>query len=225
MIWAAALSLLLATNAISAEFSADIVMESMAGKNSGKIYFKNDNTTRTEMMGTIAIMKRPYIYQMFTETRKYVVQNIDEMKQKNLALDAANLKEWIEKNKLKKTGSETLQGYRCDIYEGDVKYSDEDPPVHVKMWHTPKLGYPLRHESVLPPPVGTVSSRLENIQLGSQPDSLFKVPDGYAEAKSAHEAMGMGSMPSLEGAGKGKAPSREDVEKMMKEMMKKRGSQ
>jgi len=219
------LSLFLVTSAVSAEFSADMVMDSMAGKTTGKLYFKNDDTTRTDMMGVVAIMKRPYIYQLFTDTRKYVVQDIEEMKKTNPALDAANLKDWIDKNNLKKTGSEKLQGYPCDIYEGDVIYGDEDPPVHIRMWHTPKLGYPLRHESVLPAPMGTVSSRLENIQLGPQPGSLFEIPEGYTEAKSAQEAMGMEGMPSFGGAEKGQAPSREEMEKMMKEMMEKMGKQ
>lgn len=219
-----ALSLLLTTGAISAEFSADTVMESITGTTSGKIYFKDDDTSRTEMMGTIAIMKRPHIYQLFTDTQKYVVQHMDDMKKKNPDLNAANLKEWIDKNKLKKTGSEKLQGYACDIYEGDVKFSEDDPPVHVKIWHTPKLGYPLRHESDLPPPVGKVITHLENIRLGSQPGSLFEIPAGYSQAKNAQEAMGLGGMPSFGGAGKGQAPSQEEIEKMMKEMMKKRGN-
>ncbi len=225
LISAIALSLFLATGAISAEFSADMVMESMAGTSSGKIYFKNDDTSRTEMMGTISIMKRPHIYQLFTDTQKYVVQNMDDMKKKNPALDAANLKEWIDKNKLKKTGSEELQGYRCDIFEGDVKFADDQPPVHMRIWHTPKLGYPLRHESVLPSPMGNVSTHLENIQLGSQPDSLFEIPDGYSQAKNAQEAMGVGGMPSMGDGGKGQAPSQEDMQKMIKEMMKKMGKE
>lgn len=220
IIWAGILSVSLTTGAVGAEFSADMVMESTAGKNPGKVYFKNDNTSRTEVMGTIAIMKRPHIYQLFTETKKYVIQNMDDLKKKNPAMDAANLKEWIEKNQLQKVGSEKIQGYTCDVYEGEMKYDETTPPFPVKIWHTPKLGYPLRHESILPPPMGKVTMHLEHIRLGPQPASLFEIPAGYAEAKSVEEAMGLEGMPSL-GSEKGDAPSREEMEKMMKETMKK----
>jgi hypothetical protein len=220
LISAVILSLFLATGAISAEFSADMVMEGMGGTNSGKIYFKSDDMSRTEMMGMISIFKRPLKYQLFPDTQKYVVQNIDEVSKKNPAADAANFKQWIDKNNLKKTGSETVQGYKCDIFEGDVKFVADQPPVHMKIWHTRKLGYPVRQESTLPPPAGNISSHLENIKLASQDSSLFEIPAGYAQAKDVQEAMGLGAMPSFGDGGKGQAPSQEEVQKMMKEMMK-----
>lgn len=223
LIAAAIVSLFLANGAMAAEFSADMIMGSMAGRSSGKIYFKNDDTSRTEMMGMISIFKRPLIYQVFSDTKKYVIQNIDEINKNNPSADAANIQEWIDNNQLKKVGSETLQGYRCDIFEGDVTVADDQPPVHVKIWHTKKLGYPLRQESTLPPPAGNVSSHLENIQIGSQPASLFEVPPGYAQAKDVQEATGgggVGAMPSFGDSGKGQAPSREEMQKMMREMMK-----
>jgi outer membrane lipoprotein-sorting protein len=220
LISAVILSLFLSTGAIAAEFSADVVTESMAGTSSGKIYFKNDDISRTEMMGMISIFKRPLIYQLFANTQKYVVRNTEEAGKKNPVADAANFREWIDNNNMKKVGSETRQGYRCDIFEGDVKVADDQPPVHMKVWHTQKLGYPLRQESTLPPPVGNVSSHLENIQIGSQAGSLFEVPAGYTQAKDVQEAMGVGAMPSLGDSGRGQAPSQEEIQKMMKEMMK-----
>jgi hypothetical protein len=225
LISAIILSLFMATGAISAEFSADMVMESIAGISSGKIYFKNEDINRTEMMGIISIFKRPLIYQLFPDTQKYVIMNIDEISKNNPAADAANFKEWIENNKLKKSGSEKLQGYACDIFEGDMKFAEGQPPVHVKVWHTPKLGYPIRQESTLPAPAGKISSQLENIRLASQAGSLFEVPAGYSQAKDVQEAMGAGGMPSFGEGGKGQAPSQEEMQKMMKEMMKKMGKQ
>jgi len=225
LILAVILNLSMPAWALSAEFSADMVMESMGGSNPGKIYFKNEDVSRTEMMGIISIFKRPLIYQLFPDTQKYVVMNIDEISKNNPAADAASFKEWIKKNKLKKTGSEKLQGYPCEIFEGDVTIDEAQPAVHMKIWHTPKLDYPLRQESTLPPPIGNMSSHLENIQLASQPGSLFEVPSGYSQAKDMQEAMGAGGMPSFGDGGKGRAPSREEMEKMMKEMMKKMGNQ
>lgn len=225
LILAVILSLSMATGAFAAEFSADMVMEAMGGSSSGKIYFKNEDINRTEMMGIISIFKRPLIYQLFPDTQKYVVMNIDEISKNNPAADAANFKEWIKKNKLKNTGSEKLQGYPCEIFEGDVTIDEDKPPVHMKIWHTPKLDYPIRQESKLPPPIGNMSSHLENIQLESQPGTLFEVPSEYSQAKDMQEAMGAGGMPSFGDGGKGQSPSREEMQKMMKEMMKKMGNQ
>lgn len=109
----------MATGAFSAEFSADRLMQSVGGTHSGKLYFKSEDINRTEMMGIISIFKRPMPYQLFPDTQKYVVMNIDDLSKNNPAADAANFKEWIENNNLKKTGTETLEGYKCDIFEGD----------------------------------------------------------------------------------------------------------
>jgi len=218
-------SLLMATGALSAEFSADLLVESMGGTNSGKIYFKDYETSRTEMMGMVSILKRPRIYQLFTNTKKYVVKDINEIKKKNPAVDAASFKEWIKKNKIRKTGSEKVQGYRCDIYEGDVKVAQDMPPVHMKIWYTPKLGYPIRNESTLPSPAGKMSSRLENIKLAPQDSPLFEIPAGYTQAKDMQEAMGSGGIPSMGDRGQGQAPSQEQVQKMLEKMMKKMGKE
>ncbi|MCF8143083.1 MAG: DUF4412 domain-containing protein [Deltaproteobacteria bacterium] len=222
LITAFILSLCMATGAISAEFSADLLMQSVGGTHSGKLYFKNEDLNRIEMMGIISISKRPMTYQLFPDTKKYVVTNIDEISKNNPAADAANFKEWIENNNLKKTGTDTLEGYKCDIFEGDVKLDDDQPPVHMKIWHTPELGYPIRQESTLPQPVGKISSHLKNIQLESQAGSLFEIPAGYSQAKDVQEAMGM---PSFGDGGKGQAPSQEEMQKMMKDMMKKMGQE
>ncbi|MFO7599743.1 MAG: DUF4412 domain-containing protein [Candidatus Desulfacyla sp.] len=225
LISAMTLSLLMATGAISAEFSADMVIETMAGKNPGKIYFKNEDINRTEMAGIISIFNRPQIYQLLPATKKYVVMDIDEITENNPAADPANFNEWIKDNNLKKTGTETLHGYTCDIFEGDVKFGDDQTPVHMKIWHTSKLGYPIRQESTLPPPTGKISSHLENIRLESQDGSLFEVPAGYSEAENIQEAMGGRGMSSFGDRGKGQALSQEEVQKMMKEMMEKMGKQ
>jgi hypothetical protein len=222
---AIALTLFLAGGAVSAEFSADMVMETFAGANTGKVYFKNPDVNRTEMMGTISIIKRPIMYQLFTDTKMYVIQNLDDIKKDNPMADAASFKEWMQNNNLKKTGSETVQGYDCEIYEGDIKMDEEQPSVHIKLWYAKKLDYPVKQETELPPPAGKISSRLENINVASQPNSLFDIPDGYTQTKDYQEAMGMGGMPSFEGGDEGSMPSQEDMEKMMQEMMKQMGKQ
>jgi hypothetical protein len=220
VISAVVVSLVLVSGAMSAEFSADMMVTSMGRTSSGKLYVKNDHVSRTEMMGTISISKRPMVYQLFADTKKYVVTDLDAMKQKNLLADMKNFEDWLKKNNFRKVGSETVSGYRCDVFEGEVALAGGQDPVPMKIWYTPKLGYPVRQESNIPPPVGNIVTSLENIQVGQQADSLFEIPSDYTEAKSMQEAMGMGDMPSMGQGGQGQTPSQEDMQKMMKEMMK-----
>ncbi len=225
VIAAIALALFLPGGAMSAEFSADMAMETFAGANIGKVYFKTPDVSRTEMMGTISIIKRPIMYQLFPDTKMYVVQNLDDIKKDNPMADASSFKEWMQNNNLKKTGSETVQGYECEIFEGDLKVDEEQPPAHLKLWYSKKLDYPIKQEIELPPPAGKMTYRLENINVASQPDSLFDIPNGYTETKNYQEAMGMGAMPSFGGGEQDAMPSQEEIEKMMQEMMKQMGKQ
>lgn len=229
MITAIILSVCLVTGVGAAEFSADMVMKVFGSNDAGKVYYKNQDLTRSDAMGMIIITKRPMFYKLFSDTKKYVVTDLAEIAKSNPTADSANFLEWMKKNNFKKVGTETFQGYDCDIYEGDVIIDKGQPEVHMKAWYAKKLDYPIRNESTMPPPMGTMSTHLENIKIGSQPDHLFEIPAGYVKAKNMQDAMGVGGMgPGSGSAGGGKAPSEAEMKKMkkmMEEMMKKRGKQ
>lgn len=224
--------------AIAAEFSADMVIETPFGPQSGKIYHKNSDISRTDLNNMINIMKHPYVYQIFVETKKYVVTDLDQLAKENPAANIRDFNEFVKENNFKKVGSATLQGYKCDIFEGVLIISaepgGETMSVPMKLWYSKKLDYPIRTESSLPPPIGGKSvSFLENIRTGRQDASLFEIPAGYKEVESVSEAMGYGSMPSMpEGSGPmpsaDEMPSPEEMEeimKMMQEIMKQQSPQ
>ncbi len=221
----------LGTSAFAEEFSADMISQLPTGKSTGKLYFKNGNISRNEMMGMVTITKRPLVYQLFSNTKKYHVSNMDDLKKKNVMADAGDFKSWIKKNNMKKVGTESIAGHKCLIYEGDIK--DERTPFspHIKLWLSKKLNYPIKSEILLPAPMGKVTTHLENIIVGKQPESLFSIPSGYVEAKTMEEAMGMPDMGSfMKGLDTGgnppagiKMPSpeeRDEIMKKMQEMMK-----
>jgi hypothetical protein len=224
--------------ATAAEFSADIIMEIPFGNESGKIYHKSSDLSRTEMMGMISIMKYPLVYQLFEETGKYVVTDVDELSKDNPSANIRNFEQFAKENNFKKVGIENFQGYKCDIYEGEVligkDMGEARESIFMKFWYTKDLDYPLKTESTLPPPMGgRVVSYLENISRGNQPAGLFEIPPGYVEAQSINEAMGVGGMLSVpQGLGQmpsgGEMPSQEEMDEMMKmmlEMMEKMNSQ
>ncbi len=208
------------SSALAVEFSADIVTQGF-GENKGKLYFKNNENHRSEIMGIINITKAPTVYQLVTDTKKYTVESLDDLRKKNPMSDYGNFKEMIKKNNLKKVGKEKLEGYKCVIYEGQVKVSADQPPVPTKIWYSKKLKTPVKQEMTLGAPMGKIVSLMSNIKTGKQDRSLFEIPAGYEKVSSMEEAMGMGNLqiPSMDG-NSGQAPSEEDMKKMMEQMQK-----
>lgn len=215
------------TNVLAEEFSADMTTAMSGMTTSSKIYYRNFTTTRTETMGMIIITNGDNSYQLFDSTKKYVVMDMEEYKQQNPMADADDFKEFIQKNDMKKVGSETVGGYKCDVYEGNITYDETQSPLAIKFWYSPKLDYTVKTETQMPAPMsGTAVSTLVNINTGKQPDSLFEIPAAYTQAQSVEDAMGMGgfSMPSGGGESDG-MPSQEEMEQMMQKMQEMMGGQ
>ncbi len=217
----------IAAGLLAAEFSADMISQMITGKMSGKIYYKNPDVTRNDMMGMISITKRPMVYQIFTNTKKYHVSNIDEIKDENPVAAAGDFKSWIKANNMKKIGKESLSGYKCQIYEGTLQTPQSQPPTHMKLWYSKKLNYPVKTEITLPPPMGKMTTHLENIKVGRLDQSLFVIPEGYTEVASMAEAVGMPDFGALmnnslggdgEASGGNAMPSKEEMEEMMEKM-------
>ena len=212
------LSIALALPAGAMEFSADIISVMPGGKERGKLYFKDSDTSRSEMMGMIIINRRPKVYQLVPDTRKYTVTDIDEIKTENPMAGMDDFEAWVKKNDMKQTGTETVAGYSCQIYTGEVVLAADQPSMPMKVWYSKKLDYPVRNETTFPSPMGKMTTYLENIRDGEQPSRLFEIPDGYTEVDSIQEAMGMGGFQMPGGGESGQPPSREEMERAMKEM-------
>ena len=232
--------------AYAVEFSADMHMDvsfgSMdigAGENEpGKIYYKNPKMTRQDMMEMIILYVHPLSHQLFPKTHKYVTTNVEEEKRKASANNPlANVSDWeqfIRDNHFSKTGSETLEGFACDIHEGEIALHTEQrgEPVELKQqwktWYAAKLGYVIKTEviskpSQIMPNEAKTTISFKNITLGTQPESLFEIPSEYTEAASIQEAMGFEGIPGLQGTdSKALSPQeREEMMKKMEEMMEK----
>src|SRR5690606_6369293 len=85
----------------------------------------------------------------------------------------------FRKQGFKKTGSESVNGHACDIYEGVQKTSD-GKKIHQKIWRPKKLKEVAmvravtRIEGTKP-----VTIDITGIKAGNLPDSAFAVPKGY----------------------------------------------
>jgi hypothetical protein len=203
------------------EFSADIVTDMSTGSVTGKMYFKNLQVNRNEMMGMINIIKHPHVYQLFTSTKKYHVSGVADLAIDDPMAGVYDFEAWAKENDLKKTGTESIEGFVCDIYEGTIDVDEQTgETAPMKIWLSRKLQYPLKTQTLMPPPVGRVQSHVKNIKTGRQPAHLFEIPDGYTEAATMEQAMGMPDMGQFSG---GQMPTSEQMDEMMKhvqDMMK-----
>ncbi len=203
------------------EFSADIVTDMHTGSVTGKMYFKTTRVNRNDMMGMINIMKHPQVYQLFTGTKKYHVSDVTELETDSPMAGISDFETWAKESNLQKTGTESIEGFVCDIYEGTIEVDEETgETAPMKIWLSRKLQYPLKSETMMPEPVGRVLTLVKNIKTGKQPAHLFEIPDGYTRAASMEQAMGM---PDMKQFSEGKMPSAEQMDEMMKqvqEMMK-----
>jgi len=219
------LTIALAASSFAIEFSADTISQLATGSVKGKVFFKSPDVFRNEMPGMVIIVDRPRAYQLFANTKKYHLSNTDEMKKKNPMAGIGDFKTWVKKNNLKRIGKESIEDYSCEIYEGAIKTDGSQNPIHMKLWYSKKLNYPVKTEIILPPPMGTMTTSLENITTGDLPKSLFTIPADYAKAGSIQEAMGMPDMGSFlkKGGTENHIPSQKEREEMMnkiQEMMK-----
>ena len=212
---------MITSTAMATSFSADTVME-MNGPTMGKMYYQDSKTFRSEGMGVISIVKGPLVYSIVTDTKKYVVMKLDDLRQENPMGAWVDATELIKSNKMEKIGKETLQGYKCTIYEGDMQFAPQQPSMHMKIWYSEKLKNMLKQEATFPAPMGQIVTYLKNIKTGKQDSSLFEVPPGYTKVNDMLEAMGMGAMGNFEmpsmGSDGGQMPSKEDMKKMMEQM-------
>lgn len=206
------------SSAWAVAFSADMVTKVIVLERS-KIYYQNADTYRSEAMGIINIVNAPMLYQLVPETKKYTAQKLEDTQKDNPMGSYGDMMAFIKKNKMKKSGKETIQGYKCVIYEGSVQYAEEHPPAPMKIWYAKKLENMIKQEITLGAPMGNIVTLLENIKIGKQEASLFELPEGYTKVDSLDLAMGMGAfkMPSM-GGEEGKMPSPEDMEKMMQQI-------
>lgn len=203
------------------EFSGDTVTDMHTGSVNGKIYFKNTQMNRNDMMGMITIVNYPDVYQLFKGTKKYHVTTVTELETDDPMAGVTDFEAWAKQNDFKKTGTESIEEFACDIYEGTIEIDqDTGEKVPLKIWLSSKLEYPLKTETLMPQPVGRVLSVVKNIKTGKQPAHLFEIPEGYTQAPTMEQAMGM---PDMSQFSEGQMPTGEQMENMMKqvqEMMK-----
>jgi len=172
-----AILLLAASLGQAAEFSATSVTKAGGMEIPGKIYVK-DSKVRNEVQAAgqtgIHILRpdKKVVWIIMPQQKAYMEMPISqEAQQKMMPLTED------QKAKMKKVGTETINGYACDKYETTMSHQGKS--MKVFSWVATDLGLPIKIVSE----DGSFSMEYKDIKTGEVADSLFEVPQGYQKMK------------------------------------------
>ena len=175
-LWGIALGtvLLLAASLVqAAEFTATMVTKAGGVEIPGKIYVK-ENKVRNEVQAggqtSIHILRpdKKVVWIIMPQQKAYVEMPITHTAQQKMLPLTED-----QKAKMKKVGTETINGYACDKYETTMSHHGK--PMQVFTWVATDLGVPIKIVSE----DGSFSMEYKDIKPGQVADSLFDLPQDY----------------------------------------------
>jgi outer membrane lipoprotein-sorting protein len=169
----------LSCSAFAAEFQADMKMEGGEETVIGKI-FVSGSLMRQEMdvpgggksIGIVDGAKN-IMYVIMPQEKMYM-----EFPNAQIVLGDEDIEGWLsDEADLKKIGTETIEGYKCDKYEVNYKDPDRQAMGSSVIWIAQKLNFPIR--GVTEDEDGKVTVTYTNIKEGPQDKALFEIPKDY----------------------------------------------
>jgi hypothetical protein len=169
--------LLWAGLAQAAEFSASMITKAGGMEIPGKVYVKGDkmrNEIQAQGQTIINIMRpdKKVVWIIMPQQKAYMEMPItQETQQKMMTLTEK------QKAKMKKVGTETIEGYTCNKYETTMDLQGKSTTMYT--WIATDLGMPIKVVSQ----DGSFSTEFKDIKPGEMADSLFEAPQGYQKMK------------------------------------------
>jgi hypothetical protein len=169
--------LLWAGLAQAAEFSATMITKAGGMELPGKVYVKGDKM-RNEIQASghpiINIMRpdKKLVWIIMPQQKAYMEMPIHPgTRQQMMTLTEK------QKAKMKKVGSETIDGYTCEKYETTM--DQQGRPMKVYMWIATDLGVPIKVAAE----DGSFTMEYKDIKPGEIADSQFEAPQEYKKMK------------------------------------------
>jgi hypothetical protein len=157
---------------IAQEFSATIVSKTGDQTISTKIYMKPDKyRTDSEMAGSSTIVRKDLnkVWTIMTSQKTYMeMQGVTDTQTRQIAEE--QVKGEVSR---KEVGSETVNGHPTTKYEVTAKADGK--VMQVYQWWATDINFPVKTAAV----DGSWAMEYRDINIGSQPDSLFEIPSGY----------------------------------------------
>jgi len=165
--------------AAAAQFQADMTMDGGGEKVTGKV-FVSGSIMRQEMQvpgGEVGISiidgVKNVMYVLITQEKMYM-----EFPNENIVLGDRDVEELLaDEADLKKLGTETVEGYKCDKYEVTYKDPERQKMGNSVIWIAQKLNFTIK--GVTDGEQGKITVLYTNIKEGPQDASLFEIPKDY----------------------------------------------
>ena len=162
--------LMFAATSMALEFSADMVMTAEGHKMTSKMFAKGDHsrmemTAEGQRMITITRVDKKVVWNLMPEEKIYM-----EMPLNPKETPKTEIKGEIDR---KLVGSETIDGHPTKKYL--ITYKEGTATEKVYQWWATDIDFPVKTADVN----NTWVQEFKNVKIGSQPNSLFEVPEGY----------------------------------------------
>lgn len=169
----------------ASEFLADVVMKGGGMSDDGKVWVKGHKSrqeigTAAEKMIVIMDMDQGLQWTLMPDIKMYMKTKIPAKGKGFHPESFVGMQQGPMEAQIKRIGSETVKGYKCDKYLFTFKNKQMGT---MTQWFSIKLGYPIKtiNKSDM---LGEVITELQNIKITNIRDDLFIVPSGYQEMPS-----------------------------------------
>ena len=169
----------------ASEFLADVVMKGGMMSGDGKVWVKGQKMrqemgTRAEKMIIIMDLDQGFQWMLMPDMKMYMKTKIQAKGKGFRPENFVGMQQGPMEAQLKRIGTETLKGYKCDKYLLTFKNKQMGT---MTQWFSIKLSYPIKmvNKSDM---MGEVITELQNIKKTSVRDDLFIVPSDYQEMPS-----------------------------------------
>lgn len=145
--------------------------------------------TKTPMdISTLIDLKKHKVWTLVNAPRLVMDADFSKIEGKAPLCGADNIDSCLAKQGFKKTGSETLDGHECTIYEGSV--SSGSQKTEVKLWRPNDLKEVPSIKSVAKEKSGnTIETFVTQIHVKPQDDSYFALPKDYRSMGNMSDIM------------------------------------
>jgi hypothetical protein len=179
----------LITGAFAMEFSADMVSSTQGHSTTSKVFVK-DQRFRMEPKGqpTYSITRgdKQVVWMVMPDQKSYMEMKLNPSQQ-------PKTEEKVQGEVSRKLiGPETVDGHPTQKYE--VTHTQGGKTEKMYQWMATDIKFPVKMAAV----DGSWTMEYKNINMGTQPDSLFELPSGYKKM-TMPSMPGMPKMPKIPG--------------------------
>ncbi len=165
--------LCIAVSSYALEFSADTVLTAGGQKMYGKMNAKKDRfrmeITNPQHMITISRMDKNVVWNIMPSEKMYIEMPFNPS---TAPKTDVNIEGEIDRKHL---GSEIIDGHPTKKYLITFKTGNQTQKIH--QWLATDINFPIKTAD----PNKEWIQEYKNVKIGTQPDKLFEVPEGYSK--------------------------------------------